>query len=30
MDVTGITAANQAQYNSEAGKTDNTVDKEFF
>jgi len=30
MDVTGITAANQASQSSENKKIDNTVDKEFF
>ena len=30
MDVTGITAANQAQNSSQGDKTDNTIDKEFF
>ncbi|SRR6056297_41226 len=30
MDVTGITAANQAAQSSENKKIDNTVDKEFF
>ncbi|MDW7667977.1 MAG: flagellar hook capping FlgD N-terminal domain-containing protein [Bacillota bacterium] len=30
MDVSGVSAANQAAYSSESGKTDNAVNKEFF